>query len=177
VARFFHDLTEGFQLDGASLWQVLRQGQPFQKLALRGVLLAWLAAMITLPLAQTVWQIVSPAANGPVAMAAYLDERVSREALIETWEPEMGFLTDHNYHFPPPLLLNNAVGYIWLGGEPPAEQYDFVQTEMPDYVLVGEFARWVEIYPTDMLKSRYELVDALGGYELYARKALLSSGQ
>jgi hypothetical protein len=101
-------------------------------------------------------------------MAAYLNENVSRQAIIETWEPEMGFLTDHNFHFPPQLLLNKAVGYIWLNGAPPAQEYDFMQANSPPYVLVGGFAQWVNLYPTDWLAKHYRLVTRIGGYELYA---------
>ena len=171
VARFLRDVTGGFQFDRASLRDTLHGGQrALPKHVLRWTMLAWLAAMIVLPMGQTIPEIVAPPFNTPVAMAAYLDENVSREALIETWEPEMGFLTDHNYHFPPPLLLNTTVGYKWLGGPSPAQEYDFVQTEFPDYVLVGEFARWVELYPLDVLKTHYRLVTTIGAYELYARK-------
>ena len=168
VARFFSDVTDGFRLDRAVLWKTLRGQLPvLRRHALYWTMLAWLTVMIILPLGKTVQEMVRPPFNAPMAMAAYLDENVSQEALIETWEPEMGFLTDHNYHFPPPLLLNTAVGYIWLEGLPPAQDYDFVQTEYPDYVLVGEFARWVDLYPTDLLEEHYRLVTTIGAYELY----------
>lgn len=168
VARFFFDLTEGFQFKPAAFWQALREGQStWPKQALSLVLLIWLAAMIVLPLAQTTREIVLPQFNGPRVMAAYLDEHIARDALIETWEPEMGFLTDHNYHFPPQLLLNQAVGHIWLGKSSPAEEYTFVQDERPDYVLVGAFARWVGLYPVEILTTRYSLLTTIDSYELY----------
>jgi hypothetical protein len=169
VGRFFYDLTNGYRGNLVNFWSSLRQGEAVvPKYALRSVMLAWLGLMIVLPLGQTVKQIVSPAFNAPAAMAAYLNENVSHEALIESWEPEMGFMTDHNYHFPPPLLLKDAVTYIWLGGTPPGQAYNFIQTDHPDYVLVGEFARWVELYPTRLLAARYKLVNRIGAYELYA---------
>ena len=164
IARFVHDLTNGFQLD-----LVLRQGKTIAwKPVLRLALLAWLAVTLVVPLGQTARQIILPEANMPAMMAAYLDAHIPRDKLIETWEPEMGFLTDHNYHFPPALLLNKAVGYIWLGGATPAQSYDFVQTQHPAYVLVGGFARWVNLYPADVLAASYHLVTRIGGYELYA---------
>jgi hypothetical protein len=170
VARFFSALTDGFQVQAASMWQALRGGESaWPKHALRLIMLAWLAVMIALPLAQTAWNIISPDFNAPSAMATYLNQYVSRDALIETWEPEMGFLTDHNYHFPPPLLLNDAVGYIWLGKPSPSQQYSFVQDQAPDYVLVGAFAQWVKLYPDDILSAQYKLMKTIGGYELYAR--------
>ena len=165
VARFVYDLTNGFQLELAA-WR--QGGAVAWKPALRLALLAWLAVTLVVPLGQTARQIILPGANTPAMMAAYLDAHIPRGALIETWEPEMGFLTDHNYHFPPALLLNKAVGYIWLNGTPPAQSYDFVQTQHPAYVLVGAFARWVNLYPMDVLTARYQLITRIGGYELYA---------
>lgn len=152
VARFFYDLTDGFQLDVAALWETLRQSQPIlRRHALRWVVLAWLAVMIiTLPLRDTVRKLVSPAPNAPVAMAAYLNEHVPREALIATAEAEMGFLTDHNYY-----------QSLW----DPTEAHDFVQTESPGYVLVGKY---VEFYPADLLARRYRLVTSIGQYKLHA---------
>jgi hypothetical protein len=94
---------------------------------------------------------------------------VDKKALVETWEPEMGFLTDHNYHFPPPALLYKAVSNIWMGKPPPSDDYDFVQKNLPDYVLLGEFSRFVQLYPQNILDSQYTLVTTIGAYDLYAR--------
>ncbi|MCR4405879.1 MAG: glycosyltransferase family 39 protein [Anaerolineae bacterium] len=173
VAHFFSRLTEGFQVGSAALWQALQRRQSdLQKHALRWAMLAWLAIMITRPLLYIVQQVVSPPPNTPAAMAAYLDKYVPREALIETFEPEMGFLTDHNYHFAPTITLQQAVRHVWLGGPPLAESYDFVQKEHPDYVLVGPFAHWINLYPADSLAAHYRLVTSVEaswplGYELY----------
>ncbi len=178
VADFFHRLTGGFQLGGRALWQALRgRASDLQKDALRWAMLIWLAMTIARPLLYTVRQVVSPPPNLPVAMAAYLDQYVPRDALIETFEPEMGFLTDHNYHFAP--MLPQAVRHVWLGGSPPVLSYDFVQKEHPDYVLVGPFAHWINLYPAELLAEHYRLVVRFEGswplgYELYMRSSLPS---
>lgn len=170
VARLFYDLTDGFQLSVARLWKDLRRGESTSTVSshmLRVVMLIWLAIMIIAPLGESVWEIVSPDFNAPEAMAAYLNEHVPQDALIETWEPEMGFLTDHNYHFPPTQLLPQAVSQASLDGPLVSGTYDFVQTQHPHYVLVGEFGRGVALYPADVLAARYRLVTCIGGYELY----------
>jgi hypothetical protein len=174
VASFFHRLTDGFQIGASNLWRAL-QGEKsnLHKHALRWAMLLWLLVMWARPLVYTVRQIVTPPPNLPVAMAAYLDQHVPRDALIETFEPEMGFLTDHRYHFAPLVILEQAVRHVWLGGPPPSESYDFVQRERPDYALVGPFARWIDLYPAEMLAERYRLVVQFEaswplGYELYA---------
>ena len=153
IARFFYDLTNGFRLDVTALWEAVRQNSPaLQGYALRWMVLVWVAVVaIALPLQYTAQTLVSQASNAPVAMAAYLDEHVPLEALVETAEAEVCFLTDHNYH------LN-------VGGVPP-EAYDFVRTKNPDYVLVG---RYVAYYPADVLAEHYRLMTRIGGYELYA---------
>ena len=100
-------------------------------------------------------------------MSAYIDENVPQDAGIETWDPEMGFLTDHNYHYPPNALLAVAVNQVYYYGEPVQEHYDFVQTEHPEYLLVGEFSKWTEIYPIEELMADYELIQTFGDYDLY----------
>ena len=63
------------------------------------------------------------ASDAPQQMAAYLNRTLPTSAIIETWEPELGLLTDHRYHYPPPSLLDQAVRHQWLGG-PPLTSYD-----------------------------------------------------
>ena len=117
VARFFYDITDGFKLDATGLWAAVRHGRAIAGSdAVRWMALVWLAIMIAAPLSKTVRMIAAPDFNAPAAMAQYLDVHVPPNTLIETWEPEMGFLTDHHYHYPPPGLLNKAVAYVWLGG-------------------------------------------------------------
>ncbi len=171
VARFFYDLTDGYRFDWAALKASLQKRELARQETLRLVLLVWLVVAIVLPLGLTVKDIIQPPFNAPQAMAVYLDENVPKDKLIETWEPELGFLTDHNYHFPPQLLLYKAITYIWIAdaSAPPSAYYDFVQTEMPPYVLVGRFGRFVELYPPDALAG-YELVTTIGEYELYELK-------
>jgi 4-amino-4-deoxy-L-arabinose transferase-like glycosyltransferase len=177
VARLFHDLTGGFRLSGLiqkeeaqRIDDVRRSWSAVSHRGLRWAMVAWLAAMFFIPVAESTWEILSPDFNAPDAMASYMNEHVPQDALIETWEPEMGFLTDHNYHFPPALLLLDAVEQAFLDGPPVSQAYHFVQSEHPDYVLVGYFSRMVDIYPLDLLEENYELVTTIGSYDLYARE-------
>jgi 4-amino-4-deoxy-L-arabinose transferase-like glycosyltransferase len=168
VAKLFADLTDGFHFDTNALWQAVRQADAsLSKQALSGMAAVGLAVMIVLPLAQTTRSIVAPAPDAPAQMAAYLNQNVPVNTVIESWEPEMGFLTNHNYHYPPAALLNNAVAYIWLHGQPPSQLYNFMQPTAPQYVLVGSFSRWVDLYPSTQLSAHYTLLKRIGDYELY----------
>jgi 4-amino-4-deoxy-L-arabinose transferase-like glycosyltransferase len=161
LADFFCKATRGFHMEAAVLWQALRQRKQLAHgLVLRWVMLILLAMIVVRPLFHTVRRIVLPGLNSPMAMAAYMDQHVSQEAVIRTWEQEMGFLTDHNYHFPPPVVAPS-----------PKPDYEFVQNQRPEYVLVGLSAHWIDLYPADLLED-YELVTHIGGempygYQLY----------
>ncbi len=167
VARFFHDLTGGFRLSTGPAGD--QRGGASAR-GLRVALLATLLAMILVPLGQTAKAIVFPGPNDPMLMAAHLNEHVPVSVTIETWEPELGFLTGHRYHFPPQRFLYVAVNHIWLNGPPPAETYRFDEAGSPDYVLVGSFARWVGMYPAEKLADAYAPVATIGPYQLFARR-------
>ena len=166
IARFFHSLTDGFNIDWSggffrSLFDV--------KNAARFALTLWLVAIIAIPLAKDVSEIAFPGPNNARLMADYLNANVPESAVIETWEPEIGFLTNHNYHYPKNELLAVAVNQVYYGGEPVRDRYSFVETENPDYILVGEFSKWTLIYPVDYVFENYQWVQTFGDYDLYQR--------
>ena len=94
----------------------------------RFALLAWLAVIVVPGLSETIKPIARPPRNAAAEMAAYLTANVPTSELVETWEPELGALTRHNYHYPPARLLNVAVRHIWLGGPAPNAQYHFLES-------------------------------------------------
>jgi 4-amino-4-deoxy-L-arabinose transferase-like glycosyltransferase len=166
LARAFYDVTGGFKFD----WSTGYFSSFFQaRNALKLAATVWLLAIVTLPLAKTVMDIAFPEPDNVQSMASYLNENIPQSALIETWDPEMGFMTDHNYHYPPQALLAVAIEQVNYNGEPVKDHYDFVQTEHPDYLLVGEFSKWTEIYSPEELVGQYEWVVTFGDYELYKR--------
>jgi hypothetical protein len=83
-------------------------------------------------------------------------------------------LTDHKYHYPPQLLLNRAVGQVWQGDTPVKELYDFREAD-PDFVLLGGFSSWVNVYPPEALEGEYASVAKYGPYELFGRTQVSDS--
>lgn len=134
--------------------------------------LAWLGAAylglaILAPLALSARVVLSPR-DAAQQMAAYLDRTVPRDVIIETWEPEIGVLTDHTFHYVPTELLDPAVRRQWLGGPP--VRYDGLAAR-PPYVLLGAFAGYTGIYPAEVLEREYTLVFAAEPYALLRRVA------
>jgi hypothetical protein len=161
VALILAELTNNFALtlpaQGRTRWAFL---------------IGWALLVIGIlaPSAALTRTIATAPADSAKAMAVYMNEHVPQHALVETWEPHMGFLTDHVYHYPPQMLLNRAVRQVWLGETPVSQLYDFSALQ-PDYVLSGAFSQWVDIYPFDLLDQEYQLVQTVGPYQLYQHKA------
>jgi 4-amino-4-deoxy-L-arabinose transferase-like glycosyltransferase len=136
------------------------------KRALAVVLGTYTALIIAVPLVRTTTIVLSPD-DSAQRFAAYLDANVPRDAIVETWEPELGLLTDHRYHYPPIALLDTAVRHQWLGG--PAPVYDGLR-EAPPYVVVGGFGSYTNIYPQDVLNREYVVQERIRTYVLFRRR-------
>jgi 4-amino-4-deoxy-L-arabinose transferase-like glycosyltransferase len=108
------------------------------------------------------------ASDAPQQMAAYLNRTLPTSAIIETWEPELGLLTDHRYHYPPPSLLDQAVRHQWLGG-PPLTNYDPLAGGA-DYLIIGPFARYSGIYDEAAITARYRVIATVDDYTLFQLK-------
>jgi dolichyl-phosphate-mannose-protein mannosyltransferase len=175
LAKFFADLLQFLRTSSRQEAGFEIAGSEFVRGSLIAVVGAWIAVIVVPSLAMTARPILLPPANAPAAMATYLSREVPTSAVIETWEPELGFLTGHNYHYPPTGTLNIAVRHIWNGGPAPRQQYHPLETEQPPFVVVGAFARWVDVYPVDVLERNYRHVTSIGGYDLYARTITLSA--
>jgi hypothetical protein len=145
--------------EGAGAWPV-----PLFRLSV----LAWLAAMMLVGLGRTTFEIITARTSNPVELSNFLKANVPTNIVVETWEYELGFLSDHNFHFPPQRLLAKAIAYAYLNGPPPAKEYDFVQVHQPEYIVFGNFANWVEIYPRRVL-AQYRLINTIGPYKVYQR--------
>ncbi|GBD09756.1 hypothetical protein HRbin22_02017 [Candidatus Thermoflexus japonica] len=135
-------------------------------LALRWALVGWLALLLVGSAGIIVGRVVRQGDGSAFEMARYLREHIPESARIETWEPEMMVLTDHRYHQPPQVLLEVAARFIWFGGPPPSASYAWDSIQ-PDYVLVGAFGRWVQLY-RELEESCPRPVAAFGPYRLYA---------
>ncbi len=162
VARLFHDLIAMARSVGN------RAGTMRLLTPLAIALIGLFALVIGRPLAYYTRAIFFQPDDGPQQMAAYLNTHISRTALIETWSPELGFLTDHRYHYPPPEILDKVVRAAWLGEPYQSETYDF-RSYQPDYLIL-DYTPMRSIYPTQFVEGGYRLVISLGGYDLYERK-------
>ena len=167
TAKLIDDLLDRVDMRPRAWWAGVQQGS--LRAALAAIALVAFATMSLAPLALTARNIIGPPPPYAQQTAGYLEAHIPRDALIETWEPELGFLTDHNYHFPPHALLDAAVRHVWLGGPSPDDIYDFGDLS-PDYVITGVFSQYAGLYAIDRLEPDYQLVSSFGPYNIYARR-------
>jgi hypothetical protein len=171
LGKFFIDL---FLNLAAAARNTAGRDQWITSRSLQGAVAAWLLLIVGASAAATIRPIVAPPENHPAAISAYLNRAIPETAVVETWEQELGALTPHNYHYPPSRLLNVAVRHIWLGGPPPAEVYQPLTSDRPPYVVVGAFAKWVALYPPDVLEREYTRDAVVGPYEVYRRSDVVA---
>lgn len=155
-----------------ALWHAWRAGQPLTAPTSWWPLTsaALTAGMVVILGARVAWPILTAGDNPPQNMADYLNANVPTTALIETWEPELGFLTDHTYHYPEQLRLYQAVSHIWAGGDPPNAGYTFIAEARPDYVIIGPFAAYVNMYTPDMLVGYERMPVGNPNYTVWQRR-------
>jgi hypothetical protein len=128
------------------------------------------ALIVLLPGTALVEQLRTVAAtpdSSPQRMAAYLNATVPLTDIVEGWEPELGFLTDHPYHYPSSGWLDRAVRARWLGGAPGSLEYDPLAEAKASYLVVGKFGKYAGVYESFLKRERPELVTSIGEYDLY----------
>jgi hypothetical protein len=96
----------------------------------------------------------------------YLTAHVPLDALIESWEWEIDFFTDHTYHHPPSSVLDVMTRRAFLGGTYSYDMYDFEQYH-PDYIINGPFSKWTGLYSANYLDEECVLVVSIGAYDLH----------
>ncbi|ACL23744.1 4-amino-4-deoxy-L-arabinose transferase-like protein [Chloroflexus aggregans DSM 9485] len=151
VARMIGDVT-------GWLWQ---RGHRW----LAGTVAAYVVLVIGFALSLTI-QVITTPDDSTHRMAAFLNQTIPTDTIIETWEPELAVLTDHTYHYVPTELLDSAVRHAWLGGPPVA--YDGLAAQ-PPYVLTGPFSTYTGIYSADVLTVTYTPLYSVGPYTLWQR--------
>jgi 4-amino-4-deoxy-L-arabinose transferase-like glycosyltransferase len=103
------------------------------------------------------------------AMSRFIEERVPRTAVIETWEWELSGLGRHTaFHFPDQHYVYLATAQ--QGRHLPYElPYDLLAAD-PDFLVTGPFSSLTGLYRDDVVARYFEPVVSYPPYVLYARR-------
>ena len=113
-----------------------------------------------------------PQLQYPWMLAEFLTNQIPPNSIIETWERELGIITDLTYHFPDQTYLAKTHNAIYRGA--PVDYLlgqDYFRQVQADYVIIGWFERSFPIYDHDYLEENCELIYKVGegnyNYEVY----------
>lgn len=147
----------------------IRQGKPSPAVIISLLLIGWLIVAVGFPVYNRFREVTSAGLDDAYVASDWIKSNIPPDALIESWEQEIGVLTDHTIHYPPQLILAYAVEAQWQGGNPVSDFYDFREPSPPDYVVRGPFGAFTGIYPDDRLTD-YEIIQIIGPYQIFQRR-------
>jgi hypothetical protein len=102
-------------------------------------------------------------------VGAYLQAHVPTGALVETWEWEIDiFANDVSIHHPPQEYLFLAIRQFSHSQVPFSLSYPVLDMD-PDYLVIGPFSAWTNIYPTDLVSREFKQETSIGEYRIYRR--------
>jgi 4-amino-4-deoxy-L-arabinose transferase-like glycosyltransferase len=150
---------------GGAIGRALEQAQDSLGMLRR---LSWLLVGVAL-LGQLAAVALAPASDDARRTANYLDATIARDAVVETWEWELSALGRHTaFHHPHQRYLFLTIRQFSHQQTQFNLQYDALQVP-PDYLVIGPFGEWTQIYSPDQLEASFTLVERIGRYQLYKR--------
>lgn len=143
-----------------------RAAEPIRHWASAAAMLSVIALLVIV----AGWRELSPVVRvdqrEPQHFAQIIDRTVPRTAVVDSWEPELTFLSDARIQYPPAGSLDTVVRATWLGS---AWNDRLEITPRGEYLVVGPFARWVNAFPEAASTDAYQLIVSEGPYSLYKR--------
>jgi 4-amino-4-deoxy-L-arabinose transferase-like glycosyltransferase len=187
VGKLYHDLAHGLIHSLRDTWTELRQSSSsslnltpstmmslgtFVALITMALLTGYqLQRTIRMDVLDTVGQenafvLTPPQLRSPYKLAAFLNEEIDKQSVIETWDQELDVLTDHRYHFPDQSLLVRTHAATYQGA---SRDYvlgsDYFNAVRPSYVVVGWYARYIQVYDPQFLREHGALLATIGDGE------------
>jgi hypothetical protein len=170
TALIFHDITDGYSLQWSEIKSIFTTGEIQPHVVAKIAFLALLVIIAGRSLQGRVIDIVQNSDDTPQQISAYIRANVPADTPIETYDPEICFMAEHACSMPPGDILNIAIKHIWYQEQPPYTYYDFYEVGQPEYLLIGEFGEWTQVYDPDSVAEHYVLDESIGAYNLYRKK-------
>lgn len=196
VSKLFIDLLTGLNISSWNIWLEIKElARGNHNLASKGITKVGTLLTLTILLLWTGYQLQKTVRENvldksgsvkadiytplqfsePIDVASFLNSHIPKDQVIETWETELGILTDHQYHFPDYGLLAQAYEMIDhnMSG---SQSYsilgeDYFNSVKPNYIVVGWYSRYNHMYDVDYLRQHAVLIKTIGdevwGYEVY----------
>ena len=99
----------------------------------------------------------------------FVETRTPPNAIIETYESEIHFLTDRRYHYPPDQVHVDAIRRTLPSVDHFPIDYDPLAGD-PDYLIVGPQARGWNLYGPVLQTGAFRLLHDYSRYQVYQRE-------
>jgi 4-amino-4-deoxy-L-arabinose transferase-like glycosyltransferase len=142
-----------------------------EKSGLRGLARAGSGVLVIAVLLTPTIHALGGRAHDPGAlMAAYIDAKVPRGVVIESWEWQIDAISAHRmFRHPDHMTMLKAISAQFIVGADSDLNYPIEEPE-PTYLLVGPFGAWTGIYAGWLGSGGYQEIHREGPYILYAAK-------
>ena len=169
VSALFYEISNGFSFQLKKFFKGIISGKLEQKLLPGLLIFVFLVISLGYEGASLVKTVVSTGNSTAFQMADYIKENITPGDILETYEPEMCFLSGAACHLPPSEIMDIAITFVWYQGPSPAEYYKLEENLHP-YLLTGVFNAWVKLYTPEVINQYYEIETKIGDYSLYRLK-------
>ena len=96
----------------------------------------------------------------------YIENTTDEDVLVETYESELFFLLDRDYHYPPDETDVQIISKVFLNND---ETYHYDPLAVnPDILVVGQFGNLSKIYDQVLASGDFRKVKSIQGYDIYA---------
>jgi len=171
AGRFLFDIVFRYGVSFDKLIMEIKNGE-FVSSGFVVSLIMGISLLVFYPLQNTVQFYVLSSDNTLNQTAAFLKSDISDEQIIETWERELGIVTDHRYHYPDQSMLANVHASVYRNA--PVDYLlgnEYFNKVHPSFLVIGWYAREFQVYDPSFLASNATLVGQIGegftSYEIY----------
>jgi 4-amino-4-deoxy-L-arabinose transferase-like glycosyltransferase len=132
-------------------------------------LLAILLLMISVPVTlRMLYQSYVVGADASVLeVIDFLNTQTPSDSLIETYDPEIFFLLERRYHYPPDQIHIDLIRRAYLAQDVSID-YDPLAAD-PDYLVVGSQSKFWRLYDPFLSTGEFRLLKTFRRYNVYER--------
>ena len=110
---------------------------------------------------------VKDADSSVLQVVHFLNTETPFNSMIETYDPELFFLLERPYHYPPDPLHVDLIRRFFFG-EAISLVYDPLERN-PDYLVVGQRSKIWPLYDPVLSTGEFRSLKSYGGYQIYQR--------
>lgn len=132
-----------------------------------GLVMILVMVSVSLTLRMLYRSYVKDADSSLLRVIHFLNTQTPFDSLVETYDPELFFLLERPYHYPPDPLHVDLIRRFFFG-EVVSIDYDPLERD-PDYLVVGQRSNMWPLYDPVLSTGAFRLLKTFNRYDVYER--------